>query len=235
MDDDDVYKQERLEIILEQFNKYDISFLKNEVYFINDSGTPVQKPRRLEITSSKVIKPRNFKRNIAYLNRIKADFNMSSICVSRRLLTNELINFLRNGLFLAPDTFMLCAALNDYYPIMILKERITGYRLNNSTTKVIQINRDSAEIIIKAWNRLINSYMQFLSIFGSISKIYLNQRILFQTISKSILSLKYDKSLDDKVSLYQLLSFSIRTFNYLLLYDTLRLFLAQIFRRQHNS
>ena len=235
LDDDDIYKPNRLEIILDQFNSYDISYLKNEVYFIDDSGLTIQKPHRLEITRSKVIKSKDFRRNISYLNRVKADFNMSSICVSRKLLTDELLSFLKNRLSIAPDTFMLCAALSDHYPIMILKERITGYRLNNSTTKVTQINRDSAEIIIKAWNRLVNSYKQFLLIFGSTPQIYLNQRILFQKVSESILSLKYDKALDEKVSLIQLLTFSMRTFNYLLLYDTLRLFLARIFLRSRNT
>lgn len=235
LDDDDIYTPDRLEIILNQFNNYDISYLKNEVYFINDSGVTIQKPHRLEITRSKMIKSKDFRRNISYLNRVKADFNMSSICVSRILLTDELLSFLKNRLIAAPDTFMLCAALSEHYPIMVLKERITGYRLNNSTTKVTQINRDSAEIIIKAWNRLINSYKQFLLTFGSTPQIYLNQRILFQKVSESILSLKYGKTLDDKVSLIQLLTFGIRTFNYLLLYDTLRLFLARIFLRSRNS
>ncbi len=235
LDDDDIFRQDKLETILEHFSLYDISFLKNEVFFIDDSGGSVLIPHRLEIKRSKIIKFRDFRKNISYLNRVKADFNMSSISISRKLLTDELLSFIKSNLFAAPDTFMLCAALSEHYPIMVLKERITGYRLNNSTTKVTQINRDSAEIIIKAWNRLVNSYKQFLLTFGSTPQIYLNQRILFQKVSESILSLKYDKTLDDKVSLIQLLTFSIRTFNYLLLYDTLRLFLARIFLRSRNS
>ena len=118
---------------------------------------------------------------------------------------------------------------------MILKERITGYRLNNSTTKVTQINKDSAEIIIKAWNMLLSSYKQFSSIFGPIPKIYLNQRILFQKISKSIMLLRYHKVPNEEISLIQLLSFGVRTFNYLMIYDTLRLFLARIFQNSKIS
>lgn len=237
LDDDDVFTENKLETICDIFNTESVSYVKNEIYFINDEDQILNRKNRLEIKSDLKLKNESLSRKIAYLNRVKAGFNLSSISIKRDIIGKEILEFIKKDLVHSTDTFFFCCSISSGKDIFLSSKRLTGYRMNESTSKQLGSDRDSLVKKITFWNDLLGVYRQFSDFFGGVSSSYLKNRICSQILAREIVKIEYEMPRSDDFSVFSCFFNAVRTHDPLIMYDILRYFKAKlnISRRSHKT
>lgn len=222
LDDDDTYSSGKLETLLKIFRENDVAYAKNELYFQDDNDRIISRDKRLEIKTDRMIHSNKLNRNIAFLNRIKAGFNLSSISIRKEIINSRAMDFLRYNLVHSTDTFFFCCGLDSGKAIYLCSERLTGYRINESTSKKLGQGKESAQKRIAFWDKLIGAYGQFFEFFGDTSREYLKTRICSQKVAREITKVSAGMERSADFSSKSCLFRAIKTVDILLIYDFLR-------------
>jgi len=115
LDDDDLFTDNKLEIIYNKFKNTNIAYYHNGNIPINKSG-----------------------KNIT-VNRVDdVVFNLSSISIRKIVINTDKIK----NIFTNPDDFMYLSALESGKKIIKSKKKLTYYRIHNSASNIIVKNFD---------------------------------------------------------------------------------------------
>lgn len=221
LDDDDIFSVEKLSVIYENFSKDNISLIKNNIFFIDENENIIKRGMlniasqigmRLPIKINAVITPSHFKRYVGYFSDHGVDFNMSSISVCRTIITEEDLTYLKERVDISPDTFFFLLALRSNKNILVLKNRLTGFRIHKSSiSRKIGKNIESARSRIDIMERLVHQYTGFIQYFGDDYSQHIQARIYKQRIGILREIKKYGfKDVERKISLPEGLKFALK-------------------------
>ena len=222
LDDDDLYEPERLERMLRLFDNPEVFYVKNEVYFIDRAGKTLPGMRRLGINRNRLLGPEKLASRSAFLDRVKAGFNLSSIALRRKAMTPPYLKFLSENLVHSTDTFFFCVALSSGHSLYLDKEKLTGYRISNSASRQLGNDKEAFQKAITFYDNLIKTYSEFSLMFGPVAKNYLKVRICSQAIAREIKTLTGKMTTHKDFSIRPCLHLALKNRDLLLLYDILR-------------
>lgn len=222
LDDDDTFTPTKLEKLLYIFQNKDIGYIKNEIFFQNDEDLILSRSKRLEIEIDRKLDSVELTKKMAFLNKVKAGFNLSSISIKKEIIDEKILYFLRDHLVHSTDTFFFCCGLDSGKAIYLCSERLTGYRMNESTSKKLGDDSESIQRRITFWNNLISAYHEFSIFFGGTSREYLKTRTCSQKIAREIAKLNAGIKGSIDFSWKSCMFRALQTADSLLLYDLLR-------------
>jgi len=137
LDDDDEFEPDKISVISSILSEMkDVDFIHNSIVKINESGAitnPNPKDNistNLSLTPSKMAIP-----SISKVIRFRGDWYLSGMCIRKSILENTLVDLENTNQSL--DKFVFFAALNHGRRIMMIRDRLTRYRLHTSTTTYI--------------------------------------------------------------------------------------------------
>ena len=221
LDDDDLFQRDKLKVVYEKFaTDDDLSFIKHNVVLIDENGNAIQGKRGLSINKDAKIQPSDFKRKVSFFHFVKADFNLTSMSVRRSCIRENYLQFLKDSLRYSTDTFFFSLALSSGKAIYLSSEKLSYYRLHDSSSHSGGIAEDSLIGKLIFWGKLFDSYNVFLNLFGAPSKPFIQNRIFAQMLAMKMLSKRLGKRYE--VSLQKIFIYSIKERDVLLLYDLLQ-------------
>lgn len=134
MDDDDEFSQEKLEKVLKVFNEHpDALFLHNSHDMIDEEENIIETSLRAIPESDIVFDISSLTaRNFWKLYRYGPDFNSSSICLKKSLAIKHLD--LLSRINSAADLFNFISCLSEKGEVIVLKDKLTHYRVHESMT-----------------------------------------------------------------------------------------------------
>lgn len=221
LDDDDVFAPNRLETIYSVFDDKSIIYFRNDLFFQDDNDKIVFKVQKLKLKKEMRIESTKIPKVAAHLDRIKAGFNLSSIAFRRNIIDQWKLDYLRERLVQSTDTFIFCCAICSKGLLILSPNELTGYRLNESTSKIKTTDPESTMKLIAFWGKLLTSYKELMHFFGKCSQNYLMGRIVNQEIAIQKLSLRSKFSVNSEFRYVNSIIWAIRSRNYLILYDLL--------------
>ncbi|MGC8701278.1 MAG: glycosyltransferase family 2 protein, partial [Thermoplasmata archaeon] len=139
LDDDDLFMPKKLETVYNYFKKYEnLVYLHNSEYFINEKGNPT---RFWVKDLNKNIILDHFKNlnELFKLEKYGFFFNMSSISIRK----NKILPYVDNlkKINFHPDDFMFfISTLEEPKLFILLKEKLTKYRVHQSASFNLNIN-----------------------------------------------------------------------------------------------
>jgi glycosyltransferase involved in cell wall biosynthesis len=145
LDDDDLFYETRLEKIANFYSKHSGTiYYHNSFSFIGADGKDVKTSFKKHSqkfsheNKSMIIRNDGKLRKLVKAKKISADFNMSSIAVSRELIIqNSNLLFLSNK---TPDIYLFLEAIRQRATIYLDPEKLTKYRLRAETQPKLQTN-----------------------------------------------------------------------------------------------
>jgi glycosyltransferase involved in cell wall biosynthesis len=149
LNDDDLWEPAKLSFVRREFrNHQGLGYLKHGASIIDDRGRPVSgrrldhflHPSRLK-SSGLYIAPTELRRNLPRLGRLNADFNDSTIAISRSALVPKL-QLLRR-LERNEDTFFFLMALVGRLSILVSPLELTRYRVHSGNSSLVGRPPDS--------------------------------------------------------------------------------------------
>lgn len=209
LDDDDKFSETKLEQVKRIFSdRREISFFHNDQKFINSKSDIIETPKTYTCFPHDIVfSPeeigsvlKNLKKS--HLDLITVFFNLSSISVRKSVLINNINKFK----YLTADTdhFIFYIANSSRGKIMSIKEKLTLYRIHNSTSNITG-NHDDINIINRRKTQLeyiINSETMFLDLIeDSTLKSYILSRIEFYKVLLSKINGKSGKVLKQVIRL----------------------------------
>ena len=169
-DDDDQFADEKISYVYDLFYQHeDLGYYHNNFNTIDQKGnivynrnykTPEFEPAYIKNSD----KPMYFNKNIKLLNHIRPDFNSSSICIRKSIITGFQKDFEFN---VRPDTFLLIMALLSDLSLFLDNKILTHYRLygdNVSTSYNTSITK-MRDTFMKAFSEgtdIFSYYSHFL-------------------------------------------------------------------------
>ena len=165
LDDDDIFSNNKLEIVYNKFKNNNITYYHNDNIPINEEK---------KILNSK-------KRN----NGI--DYNLSSISIRKSIIKIEDLNKIN----MLVDTFMYLCALESNNNIIKGNDKLTYYMFHNSISHIVAKNfEEYKKYHFDSMNTTLNSLIIFKKMFNSKNAInYLNTRITDIKIDRCIYGL----------------------------------------------
>ncbi|MQL56514.1 glycosyltransferase family A protein [Acidianus ambivalens] len=142
LDDDDMFRVDKLERVNSLFR-----FFKGTIYYHNNFATIDDKGHEIRVKEDylkvppyaslytlnyPIILEHTHTTNIKYLKRLNANFNSSSICVSKEVI-NENVKYLRRIKAII-DSFLFYSSLKMEGKILLDPERLTYYRIHDFQT-----------------------------------------------------------------------------------------------------
>ena len=223
LDDDDLFQRNKLKVVYEKFATDEgLSFFKHNVLLIDENGNAIQRKRRLSIGKDVKIPPSEFNKKVSFFHFVKADFNLTSMSVRRSSIRDNYLRFLRDSLSYSTDTFFFSLAMSSNKAVYLSSEKLSSYRLHNSSSHSGGISEDSLFDKLTFWGKLIDSYNVFLNLFDAPSRPFIQNRIFAQMLAMQMLSKRANKVLHYDVPLRKIFVYSIKERDVLLLYDLLR-------------
>ncbi|MEB3797429.1 MAG: glycosyltransferase family 2 protein [Caldisphaeraceae archaeon] len=172
LEDDDLYRQDRLEKIYEAFKKHDMVFFYNDQEFIDEEGRVIKKVN--PTINKTLVVPHNLKKRLSgYFDHYHLGFNSSSMAMKTRCIKR--LSGLIKRLTPALDTLIYLASFVCYGDIFINKERLTLYRVHGSSTT--------------CWISHFNSYKAWLDCRQRYVLKYLNGHAYIAFLYKSLLGI----------------------------------------------
>ena len=135
IEDDDKFRSDKLERVLQAFKKYNCVYYHNNTELIDKNSELISKsisPYDMQIASSFLWNPNRGFRTVL---RRRGDFNMSSIAVRKSCLNPDL-NIL-NEIETSPDSIIFFLLMQTNMPFYFDAERTTFYRIHSSETNSI--------------------------------------------------------------------------------------------------
>ncbi|MCY0874493.1 MAG: glycosyltransferase [Acidianus infernus] len=130
LDDDDMFTENKLNVISKAFSDNDIIFSYNSRLIINEKGDKIGE----EVLRDKIVDSKNIK----YLFKNRIYFNSSSMCIRRRVLDKNLESLYKIRKLV--DNFLLLSAVSEKGKIRIISDKLTYYRLHSSSSRHITRN-----------------------------------------------------------------------------------------------
>ena len=131
-DDDDQFVDEKVSYVYNLFSQHeDLGYYHNNFNTVNQKGNIVynrnyKTPEFAPVYIKNSSKRWYFNKKIKLLNHIRPDFNSSSICIRKSIITGFKKNFEFN---VRPDTFLLIMALISDFSLFFDNKVLTHYRL----------------------------------------------------------------------------------------------------------
>ncbi|MHB1439203.1 MAG: glycosyltransferase family 2 protein [Cuniculiplasma sp.] len=154
LDDDDLYEKERLSEILKFFDgKKGHIYYHNSFDLIDDNGKRINSNFRIndqkfsQSTNVLLIQPKYRLKDLVKAKKIGGDFNMSSIAVSRSILSNGMA--LLSLASASPDISLFMESITINSEIFIDSRKLTLYRIKSSSPKTIELNDNDRSAIKK--------------------------------------------------------------------------------------
>jgi len=151
LDDDDLFLPNKLEVLYNVFNKYNISLFHNEMFFIDDNGNRIE---RLERNREKAVRKYLREEPVSYtflrknlIDKIKLSFNASSVSFRKDALINYL-DYLKGIVHQSIETiiFFLVAYKNN---VILSPQKLTYYRVHSSNISKVYIDGKINKKIIR--------------------------------------------------------------------------------------
>lgn len=229
LDDDDLFDRDKLKLVYDAFQNPQICYLRNELEYIDIHGKRIDHRRIPGVRGDVILECRNLGRKAAFLNRVKAGFNLSSISIRREILDVKVMDFLEHRLVHSTDTFFFSCALNQNRSIFLTGQRWTKYRVGDSASRTTGKDRASVMRTIDFFNNLISTYTEFKGMFGGAATEYLQTRICAQEVAREIRILKNNVEVKREFSPFRCISMAARTMDLLLCFDMFIYFRARLF------
>ena len=143
LDDDDAFERDKIDIVSRVFRENpQVEFLSHSQYLLKDSN-PYENLERNEVSIRKIDLRAVGSRNLTKLTNEGVDFNLSSICIKRALISENLDQL--RGLKGGPDTFFFLLAVRSGTTIARIDNKLTRYRVRTTEKgKVVYGERDMA-------------------------------------------------------------------------------------------
>jgi glycosyltransferase involved in cell wall biosynthesis len=213
LDDDDLFMANKLEIIYKTFKEFkDLSYLHNNEYFIDDKGNQA---KFWLANFNEDIFLNDIKRfsEIWELQKMGLVFNMSSISIKK----NKIIGYLEQlkEINTNQDDFMFLVSTLERDSLIILsKEKLTKYRLHNSST--INLSDDMNEFLNHKIQKLMESISEETKIIIIVNKkrmykLFVRVVLILDKINLYLLDNNTDIQLNDLL-FYSLMAFKIKGF-----------------------
>lgn len=203
LEDDDVYKNTKLEEVLTIFSSDpNIGFFRHNVSFINSQGKSIRKKERenLRITFDRNLIIKNVKKYLWLLRYSGAAFNISSMSIKKSLFAPFLDNF-GEAFGLCSDGAMLSLALTSHCTIHLSRKYLGLYR------KSPQSASRSIGTSLEAKNKTAQIVNRFYDDVEAVSKFYNDQNVsvfmYYQTMQGTVnaaINVMKGKSLPTKTS-----------------------------------
>lgn len=135
IEDDDKFRSDKLERVLQAFKKYNCVYYHNNTELIDENSRLIIgsiSPYEMQIPGSFLWNPIRGFRNVL---RHRGDFNMSSIAVRRSSLILY-VNII-NKIETSPDSIIFFLLMQTNMPFYFDAEKTTFYRVHNSETNSI--------------------------------------------------------------------------------------------------
>ncbi|MCW6168980.1 MAG: glycosyltransferase family 2 protein [Thermoplasmatales archaeon] len=221
LDDDDIFSMEKLSLIYEKFSGNNVSLIKNNIFFIDTSENPIKEDKlkiasqigmRLPIIRDAVIAPSQFRKRLGYLSDRGVDFNLSSMSILRGIMKEGDLKYLRESVDISPDTFFFLLALKSDKSILVLKNKLTGFRIHKSSiSRKIGNDIESARSRIDIMEHLVHQYCGFIQYFGWDYSEHIQARVYKQRIGILREIKKYGfNDIKSRVSLLEALKFAFK-------------------------
>jgi len=180
LDDDDLWREERLEKVHNIFTEYEkVGYYHNSVEPFTDMSNHVER-KLYEVTRNQcsLYVTHSNKRKLARrITGYYPDFNMSSICIRRDIISKRLEQL--RSLMASPDTFIYFCALEDDHDLFLDTEQLTLYRHHSlNLTKNSTANEN--------WSHAILDSHLFLYDTFSVADTYLEKLALRRLILTKI-------------------------------------------------
>ncbi len=139
LDDDDLFFNNKLEVVSKIFENKDIVYYHNSEQTIDDN---------------------NKKLNFVYDS---PDFNMSSISIRKEIINENILSRVTHSI----DTLMYLFSINSNKNVYLDKNVLTYYRMHNSITHNFDDLDSYINFNIKSYNNVINSYKTLYELFDN--------------------------------------------------------------------
>ena len=163
-DDDDQFVDEKISYVYNLFCDHeDLGYYHNNFNTVDQKGNIVHNrnyktPEFAPVYIKNSSKPLYFNKKIKLLNHIRPDFNSSSICIRKSIITNFHENFEFN---VRPDTFLLIMALLSDLSLFLDSKVLTHYRLYGDN-----VSTSYNTSITKMRNTFMKSFSEGTDIFS---------------------------------------------------------------------
>lgn len=213
LDDDDLFMPNKLEIVCRAFKEFkDLSYLHNNEYFIDDKGNQA-KFWLANLNEDLFLNDIKSFSEIWELQKMGLVFNMSSISIKK----NKIIGYLKQlqEINTNQDDFMFLVSTLERNSLIILsKEKLTKYRLHNSST--INLSDDMNRFLNHKIQRLKKSISEETKIIIIVNKkrmykLFIRVMLILDKINLYLLDNNADIQLNDLL-FYSLMAFKIKGF-----------------------
>lgn len=134
LDDDDEFESDKLEIISNLLEKDDrLDFIHNSISVINEGGNTINTSPKENVSGSISFNPGTHQNStLSRLIRHRGDWYLSAMCIRKSVILKVIdeLDFIDQSV----DKFIFYAALNFGKEMMMVDNRVTRYRLHQSTT-----------------------------------------------------------------------------------------------------
>ena len=169
MDDDDLFRNDKLEKVINAFDQTGCIYFHNNVQLIDRNSKNIFEsiePYDKQIKNTMVWYPlRRFKNIIKH----RGDFNMSSIAV----LKTEICKY--NDIFpdidASPDSIIFFLLLQANKPFFFSTEKLTMYRIHDSETNMSKDREKAKEISLRYYNSRLTCYQGIADV--KVKKLFL--------------------------------------------------------------
>ena len=181
LDDDDIWVNNKLEIIMNKFlQNNDIYYYHNSVEYIDIKAKEIKYKRPLDSRKKYLKENGTFafsmsnpdSHSIKFALMISGDFNLSSICIRRSLVSSSLVHLLRvEG---STDAFFFWLSIISGHTLYFDFSKLTKYRLHNhNSSSMLTLSSKYKEL-----NKQIKTYDILIDIGISDQTIKNNYAIL---------------------------------------------------------
>ncbi|ARM74917.1 glycosyltransferase family 2 protein [Acidianus manzaensis] len=129
LDDDDMFTEDKLSIIYEEFSKdQELVYIHNNINKIDDDGKILKNQHESTIVRNKIFITEKTMNSAKLAFRNFAEFNSSSICIKKNILDTKVLG----KLYRSVDYFYLISAMYKLGKIQIDFRPLTLYRVHHS-------------------------------------------------------------------------------------------------------
>lgn len=186
LDDDDLWENDKLLVVSNAFKRFEnLGYFHNGVVPFSSIPSRMKrrvyerKPRVKSLYVSNAEKTRMIRSILGYY----PDFNLSSVCISRKLMSRRIEELAK--IKTSPDTFIFYCALESKYGLLLDERPLTFYRHHEGHSSASDPKNEN-------WNKAVmESHKMMYDIFSKSEPCLRNisrRRVALTTIQTSILT-----------------------------------------------
>jgi len=134
LDDDDEFETNKLQTVFKIFDEnHNVDFVHNSIVKIDDTGSIIDNSPNENFQNNLYFSPTNYNSDLfSKIIKKRGDWYLSSMCIRKSILNGVLDDLANTNQ--SVDKFIFFAALNYGKAILMIKDKLTRYRLHESTT-----------------------------------------------------------------------------------------------------